>query len=227
MIVALAPAVADAQVPVQPGPEQVRRHEQISLFEGTLVGAVNKAAHMVARDVQSHTSNANFFTGDASAKGFILDGYGVFVYVEIPTLDLTLSIMIDQLDKQQQQQRAEPGPVSNNPDGKVEAKAEPKVTLPSTAREALQAVMDTGQKYRNEVKLALTDAMLDFTKNLELKPDEWLSVAARGSDGALTPGQIYQLTTVVLRVKGSDLADYLAGRLTKEEARQKVEVRQF
>jgi hypothetical protein len=109
----------------------------------------------------------------------------------------------------------------------VDAKAEPKVALPSTAREALQAVMDTGQKYRNEVKLALTDAMLDFTKNLELKPDEWLSVAARGSDGALTPGQIYQLTTVVLRVKGSDLADYLAGRLTKEEARQKVEVRQF
>jgi len=225
--VALAPAVAGAQVPVQPGPEQMRRHEQISLFEGTLVGAVNKAAHMVARDVQSHTSNANFFTGDASAKGFILDGYGVFVYVEIPTLDLTLSIMIDQLDKQQQQQRAEPGPVSNNPDGKVDAKAEPKVALPPTAREALQAVMDTGQKYRNEVKLALTDAMLDFTKNLELKPDEWLSVAARGSDGALTPGQIYQLTTVVLRVKGSDLADYLAGRLTKEEARQKVEVRQF
>lgn len=221
MIVALAPAIAAAQVPVQPGPEQLRRHEQISLFEGTLVGAVNKAAHVVAKDVQSHTSNANFFTGDASAKGFILDGYGVFVYVEIPTLDLTLSIMIDQLDRQQQ--RAEAGPVSNNPDGKVE----PKVMLPSTARDALQAVMDTGQKYRNEVKLALTDAMLDFTKNLELKPEEWLSVAARGSDGTLTPGQIYQLTTVVLRVKGSDLADYLAGRLTKEEARQKVEVRQF
>ena len=54
--------------------------------------------------------------------------------------------------------------------------------------------------------------MLDFSKNLELKPDEWLSVAARGSDGALTPGEILQLTTVVLRVKGSDLADYLAGR---------------
>ncbi len=48
-----------------------------------------------------------------------------------------------------------------------------------------------------------------------------------GSDGALTPGEILQLTTVVLRVKGSDLADYFAGRLTKEEARAKVEMRQF
>jgi hypothetical protein len=52
-------------------------------------------------------------------------------------------------------------------------------------------------------------------------------VAARGSDGALTPGEILQLTTVVLRVKGSDLADYLANRTTKDEARAKVEVRQF
>jgi hypothetical protein len=31
----------------------------------------------------------------------------------------------------------------------------------------------------------------------------------------------------VLKVKGSDLADFLAGRLTKDEARQKVNVRQF
>lgn len=223
---ALVPVLAEAQTAIQPGTEQLRRHEQINLFEGTLERAVTNAARHVAKDVQSHTNNANFFSGEARAKGFILDGYGVFVYVEIPALDLTLSIMIDQIEKQQQQQRGEAGPVSNNPDGRVE-KVEPKVAMPATAREALQAVMDTGQKYRNEVKLALTDAMLDFAKNLELKPDEWLSVAARGSEGTLTPGEIFQLTTVVLRVKGSDLADYLAGRLTKEEARAKVELRQF
>lgn len=222
----MVPAVAGAQVAVQPSPEQQRRHEQINLFEGTLERAVTNAARHVAKDVQSHTSNANFFTGDARAKGFILDGYGVFVYVEIPALDLTMSIMIDQLERER---RAEAAPVSNAPDAKPDPKpsADFKPSVPISARETLQAVMDTGQKYRNEVKLALADAMLDFAKNLELKPDEWLSVAARGSEGALTPGEIFQLTTVVLRVKGSDLADYLAGRLTKEEARAKVELRQF
>jgi hypothetical protein len=213
IMVAMTPVLAQGQTPVQPGPEQQRRHEEINLFEGTLERAVTNAAKHVAKDVQSRTSNANFFTGDARAKGFILDGYGVFVYVEIPALDLTLSLAIDQLERDAQR-KAEPGPVS-------EVRGTP------TYRDALQAVMDTGEKYRNEVKLALTDAMLDFTKNLQLKPDEWLSVAARGSDGALTPGEILQLTTVVLRVKGSDLADYLAGKLTKEEARAKVEVRQF
>ena len=222
MMMMTLPALARAQTSVPSTPEQARRHDEISLFEGTLVGAVNKAAHNVARDVQSHTSNANFFSGDARAKGFILDGYGVFVYVEIPALDLTLSLAMDQLERERQSQAA-PGPVNNAAD----LKSEPKLVIPSTAREALQAVMDTGQKYRNEVKLALTDAMLDFSKNLELKPDEWLSVAARGNDSALTPGEILQLTTVVLRVKGSDLADYLAGRSTRDQARAKVEVRQF
>ena len=220
-----------AQTPVAPGAEQIRRHEQINLFEGTLERAVTNAARRVAKDVQEHTSNANFMTTDAHAKGFILDGYGVFVYVEIPALDLNLTVglMLDQIERDAQQKadadqgKGEANPVSN----RTEMKVDPVPVIPKTAREALKSVMDTGQKYRNEVKLQLTDAMLDFSKNLELKPDEWLSVAARGSDGALTPGEILQLTTVVLRVKGSDLADYLAGRLTKDEARAKVEVRQF
>jgi hypothetical protein len=231
------PALLAAQTPVQPGAEQMRRHEQINLFEGTLEKAVTNAARHVAKDVQSRTSNANFFTGDARAKGFILDGYGVFVYVEIPALDLSLTLMnyqleqsVERLERDAQRKaegdaaKGEASPVSNRT---TELKTEPAPVVPKTNRELLQSVMDTGQNYRNEVKLALTDAMLDFTKNLELKPDEWLSVAARGSDGALTPGEILQLTTVVLRIKGSDLSDYLAGRLTREEARAKVEVRQF
>ena len=225
------PTIVAAQTLVTPGAEQVRRHEQINLFEGTLERAVTNAARRVAKDVQEHTSNANFMTTDAHAKGFILDGYGVFVYVEIPALDvnLTVGLMLDQIERDAQQKaevdqaKAEANPVSN----RSEVKADLVPVVPKTAREALKSVMDTGEKYRNEVKLQLTDAMLDFSKNLELKPDEWLSVAARGSDGALTPGEILQLTTVVLRVKGSDLGDYLAGRLTKDEARAKVQLRQF
>ena len=221
------PTMLAAQTLVAPGPGQIRRHEQINLFEGTLERAVTNAARRVAKEVQEHTSNANFMTTDAHAKGFILDGYGVFVYVEIPALDLNLTVglMLDQIERDAQQ-KPESDPSKGTPNT-VSEKADPAPAVPRTAREALKSVMDTGEKYRNEVKLQLTDAMLDFSKNLELKPDEWLSVAAQGSDGALTPGEILQLTTVVLRVKGSDLADYFSGRLTKEEARSKVELRQF
>jgi hypothetical protein len=220
VMMTVAPALAHAQTVIAAAADQQQRHEQISVFEGTLTGAVNLAARRVAKDVQSHTPNANLFTGDARAKGFALDGYGVFVYVEIPALDLTVSLMLDQLERDSHRRTsaaAESMPAGNRVDP----------APASTAKDTLRDVQDTGERYRAAVKLALADAMLDYSKNLELKPDEWLSVAARGSESALLPGEILQLTTVVLRVKGSDLADYLAGRITKEQAREKVEVRQF
>jgi hypothetical protein len=215
----LAPGLAAAQMPVSTATDQLRRHEQISVLEGTLVGAVKVAASRVAKEVQARTPSANLFTGDARAKGFILDGYGVFVYVEIPAIDLTVSLMVDQLEREVQRRAAGDNASANPVANRVDA--------PPTAKDTLNDVEDTGEKYRAAVKQALADAMLDHSKNLELKPDEWLSVAARGSESALLPGEILQLTTVVLRVKGSDLADYLAGRLTREQAREKVEVRQF
>ena len=225
VMMTLAPAIVMAQTPVSTGSDQLRRHEQISVFEGTLTGAVNLAARRVAKEVQSRTPDANLFSGNARAKGFALDGYGVFVYVEIPALDLTLTLTtrVNQLERELELRRAEPDNTANVANRVDLPSAKP----PATATEALRDVEDTGERYRAAVKLALADAMLDYSKNLDLKPDEWLSVAARGSESALLPGEILQLTTVVLRVKGSDLADYLAGRLTKEQAREKVEVRQF
>jgi hypothetical protein len=223
VMMTLAPAVVMAQTPVITAADQLRRHEQISVFEGTLTGAVTLAARRVAKEVQTRTPDANLFSGNARAKGFALDGYGVFVYVEIPALDLTLTMRVNQLERELELRRAEP---DNTPNvaNRVDL---PGAKPPATATEALRDVEDTGEKYRAAVKLALADAMLDYSKNLDLKPDEWLSVAARGNESALLPGEILQLTTVVLRVKGSDLADYLAGRLTKEQAREKVEVRSF
>jgi hypothetical protein len=217
-IIAACAGEAAAQTVVPPSSEQQRRHDGMSIFEGTLTGAVKVAAMQVAKEVRSGTPNASLFTGDARAKGFALEGFGVFLYVEVPSLDLNVSIMVDQLERDLQRRvAAAPGeiPMAN------------RVDSPPSAVDTLRRLQDSGQKYHDAVKLALIDAMLDHSKNLELKADEWLSVAARGSEIGLTPGEVFQITTVVLRVKGSDLADYLAGRLTKEEARQKVEVRQF
>ena len=226
MTVAFA-AGAAAQTVVPPTTEQQQRHDGMSIFEGTLTGAVRVAAQQVARDVRSGTPNATLFTGEARAKGFALEGYGVFVYVEIPALDLNVSIMVDQFERELHRRQSGDNAVTSNVANKPEGAPAPPPPPPPTATETLRRVQDTGEKYHDAVKLALIDAMLDHSKNLELKADEWLSVAARGSEMGLMPGEVFQLTTVVLRVKGSDLADYLAGRVTKEQARTKVEVRQF
>ena len=212
----LQPAIASGQTAVSPSATDQRRHDGMSILEGTLTGAVKSAAQRIGKELQSNTPNAMLFTGEARARGFTLDGYGVFFYVEIPAVDLTVTFMVDSIERDAQRRF---DAVNNKPD----------TPSPSTPKETLRTLAsdDPAQRWRDSVKLALVDAMLEHSKSLELKPDEWLSVAARGSEGGLLPNEIYQLSTIVLRVKGSDLSDYLAGRLTKDEARLKVEVRQF
>ena len=68
--------------------------------------------------------------------------------------------------------------------------------------------------------------MLDYSQPLDLRPNEWLTVAARDGDEPI-PNAIYESITMVVRARGSDLADFRAGRLTREEMLKRVEVRGF
>ena len=88
---------------------------------------------------------------------------------------------------------------------------------------------DPNAAYTKAVKNALIDAMLENSGPLGIGADEWLTIAARDGEAPsqLVPGDAYDLSTTVLRVKGSDLAAYRAGRLSLEEARKKVEVKEF
>jgi hypothetical protein len=69
--------------------------------------------------------------------------------------------------------------------------------------------------------------MLDHSLSMDLAPDEWLTVAARQSEGPLGSNQLFDVSTIVLRVKGSDLAVYAADRTKRAEVREKVDVRVF
>ncbi len=60
-----------------------------------------------------------------------------------------------------------------------------------------------------------------------LGPDEWLTVAARDSGGPMMSGQIDDAMTILLRIRGTDLAAYAADRSRREEVRKRVEVRLF
>jgi hypothetical protein len=223
-----ASAAAGTQTPIRTTSEQQLRQEKISIMEGTLTSSVGVAAQRISKDVKSIDSTAMLFTGSARAKGFTLDGHGVFFYVEVPTLDLTVMMSVQQFERERSaQQRADAQPQGADPQVVRNLNVRPESSPLPTAAEAVASLMAEGQKWRATVRMALIDAMLDNSKNLELKPDEWLTIAARGSETDLLPNEILNLTTTVLRVKGSDLADFLAGRLTKDEARQKVEVREF
>ena len=90
------------------------------------------------------------------------------------------------------------------------------------------ALPDPSELYTQEVKAALVDAMIQYSHALNVGATEWLTVAAKDNEptNPLAQGDP-DVMTILLRIKGSDLAAYRAGRLTLEEARTRVEVREF
>ena len=87
--------------------------------------------------------------------------------------------------------------------------------------------MDPNVLYTNSVKDALIEAMLYSSAALRLGDDEWLTVAARAAEGPSIPGQLDDRSSIVIRIKGSDLSAFLAKQLSKEEVLKRVRVREF
>ena len=70
--------------------------------------------------------------------------------------------------------------------------------------------------------------MIENSGTLAIGADEWLTVAARDNapgDPFMPGGQ--DAMTLVIRVKGDDLNAFRAGRLTLDQVRARVEVREF
>jgi hypothetical protein len=248
----VVPALPDAQT--RP-PDAQKRRNHIQMMEGVLAKAVQLGAEELGRKMQSLEPGLTVVTGEARARGFILEGYGVFFDVEIPglrqsvvwswmtvqrelqvgsaleSLRRALALLPDPAARQQAQQdltrvELQVGPVRQRsqapPPGEITA-ADAKITpVPDLGR-----TQDPNAEYTEAVKSALIDAMLEHSFPMDIAADEWLTVAARDSEGPQIPGEIYDASTIVLRVKGSDLAMYAVDRSKHDEVRKKVEVRVF
>lgn len=90
--------------------------------------------------------------------------------------------------------------------------------------------LDPDRAYTEAVTKALVDAIIDYSTPMTLGPDQWLTVAARDNEGrdSLAPQDpLQEVVTWIYRIKGADLLDYRAGRITRDEARTRVQVSQF
>lgn len=104
----------------------------------------------------------------------------------------------------------------------------PPPTPPSPdARKLLQ---DPNRAYTESVQRALIDAMIDYSAPMLLSDSDWLTVAARDNEprDTFAPQDPYEeVVTILLRIKGADLAAYRAGRIDRQEAKKRVELREF
>jgi len=266
---------AQASAPDTERDQQVQTRYNIFVMEGVLERAVAHGADQLRRQVRRLMPDMQLLGGEAQARGFRLDGYGVFFDVSVPGVrqsvawtfrtmmhengvaagaalqqvkaaiertipdareKATLMQAIKRLEVQvgtpmqggtapalaAPQQAAERGTVTA-----LDATPEqPDSTMTPEEKELLE---DPNGAYEREVINALKDAMLDHSGPIRIGPDEWLTVAAHDNEhrNRLVPGDRYDLLTIVLRVKGSDLAAFRADRITRDEARKRVQFSEF
>src|SRR4051812_10186701 len=97
-VIDVAPS-AFAQAP-RPEGDQVKARQKISMMESVLESAVANGADSLMRAVRTvMPPDALMLTGAPSARGFRLEGYGIFFDVEVPafrrTMAWTLRQMVD------------------------------------------------------------------------------------------------------------------------------------
>jgi hypothetical protein len=206
-----APAVDTAAKKPLPEPMSrerfMARRNAVAIFEGALIKAVGQGANEVMRQIKERQGAvAGVFTGYAKAHGFILENYGLMFHVEIPGVRANVVNLVEQFQRNQQQ--ALP---------RAERTGEGATTT---------AAFDIDAAYTDAVKNTLIDTMLTYSVGLDLDADEWLTIAAR--DGDLPPpGTIYESITLILRVRGGDLAEFHAKRLSREDMLKRLQVRGF
>jgi hypothetical protein len=80
--------------------------------------------------------------------------------------------------------------------------------------------------YTEAIKGALIDAMLSYSFPLQLGDDEWLTIAARATTPG-APGQgLDDSSSIVIRIKGSDLVAYISKKISREEVMKKIEIKE-
>jgi hypothetical protein len=266
-----APAMTGAQIVINRA--DVESRYQIGQLERVLEGAVEHGA-AVTRDrlkavLPPADSADTLMSGDnARARGFRLEGYGVFFDVLVPPFytETTLTWSLRTLDQndlgldsalrelrtyvqrsgdanlQQALKRVElqmgpsavtslasPAVVVNNArnaTGSAAATTADTAPAPPPPRDPI--LDDPNEAYRTEVIQALMAAMLDHSTALGIAANEWLTIAARGNDDRprLAPADS-DARTRMIRLRGSDLLQYLAHQITKEDALKRIEVKVY
>ena len=231
---------------------------QIGQMERVLEGAVEHGLSVTRDRVQALAQMPPdmLVSDNAHARGFRLDGYGIFFDVVVPSFETTWTWSLRTLDQNdlgiesamrtlQSHVKTEGDPdleqalkrlqlqlgpavfargsVAAEPGARGARGSAASATDGQSTGVADPILVDPNEAYRTEVLRALKDAMLAHSSSLGIAPNEWLTIAAKGNDDRprLAPADTGSGTRMI-RLRGSDLNEFLAGRITREEALQRI-----
>ena len=203
-----APAAAqNVEKPAVAGTIQAR--QQISSLETALEQAVRYGTQMLDQRLQaSSAANMVMLAGMTRARGFRLEDYGVMFDVEFPSMRRSMVWSLQELQR------------ANTGGGRAAA-----------VRAAEEPAIQPRAIYQSEITDALVNALLDYKASVGVGADEWLTIAARESvvdRRFVTGGDPNDMPiTVMLRLKGAALQDLREKRISRDEARARIEVRTY
>jgi hypothetical protein len=217
-------STAGAQTPAGVERRADPARPQVQTFEMVLGRAIETAGRNFATRAREFAPEMMALpTGETpNVTGVAVHDMGLYVFhVQVPGIDLTLLVM--NLMANRPQFAGTPAgpqqPVSGRVASTDVVAADPMVP----SGEGRRSQLDFQVEYRNQVREALVDAIVDNSGSLPLGTDESVLVVAGGTDSS-GPNPLYRRTSqrLVLRAKASDLAAFREGRITRDEAKRRV-----
>jgi hypothetical protein len=194
--------------------EENPARQQAFIFERALRGAVELGGQQLAKQALVVAPELRLWTEEAIVRGVKLDAYGFYFDVQAPSIQRS-AMLLDMM------QRSRP---SARPSRQVSAagtvEPDPMVSAPSA--------FDPDREYTVNVRAAVMDAMIDSSGVLNLAPSERLTVVVSGIDYP-DPNPLYRSNPnkLILRISGADLAEFRQGRLSREQAKERIVEERF
>lgn len=223
---------------------------QVRLIEQGLEQAVRRGVDAVEQRLPAPLPGVVVFAGTIRARGFVVDGYGLFFDVEFPVVRRSILWSIGAMrrrdgamarslaDLRRRVVEMPPGAGRSTLEDAIRelerltripaftGTSEAGADDPSAARSDPPAPADLEEFYRTALQGELAAALVAYGGTMPpgaLGDGEWLTVAAR--DGRRRPAGGVERRTLQLRIRGGHLRALRDGRLTVEDTHSRIEIR--
>jgi hypothetical protein len=197
-----------AQTPVEPADEALKRN--VSLFEMALRGAVAIGGQKLAEKAQAIIPDITLRTDPPIVRGVRLPGYGLHFDVQAP--DIQSTVIVLEMMTTVNRPLGQPQPVSQG---------QGRTTATGLVEADPMPGFNANREYSEFVREALIDALLDASGVFRLADNERLSVSAGGIDQSNT-NLLRRERKLVISISGADLTAYRQGRITRDQAKERI-----
>jgi hypothetical protein len=219
-------APAWAQQPSSTPPDPAR--PQVQAFEMVLRGAVDLGGQRFAQRAAEVVPSVYLAPSDTpTVTGFPIREKGLFIFeIQVPgILQTGLRTYLEYLNRTP---RGHTGPDSGGAKPVAAGGVSADGAVAPDPMTASPLIADPDRAYSLDVRAALMDAMIDSSAVLPLGADDMLVIVASGND-PVGPNPLYRLNPkkLILSVRNADLTEFRQGRITRDEALQRIKESYF